>query len=939
MQKFYIKPPLQSFLMHYGTPRESGRYKYGSGENPYQHPYIPRDNYDPAKDFYAQYLRQKSNGMSDNDIAKWMGMNTTEFRQRRSIAKEAELNEKRIQCRRLKEHGYSDSEIARKMDTSPSNIRNWLKEYSDEKKIKTSNTADILQKAVDEKGIIDIGAGVEAEMNISREKLKTAVKMLKDKGYVVHNIQVEQATNPGKFTTVQVLAPEGTTVSDVYNNLENIQSVKEYTTNEGLDWKGVKFPQSISSDRVYIRYNEDGGELKDGVIELRRNVPDLSLGENSYAQVRIAVDDKQFLKGMAIYTDDIPDGYDVIFNTNKHNGTPKEKVFKDFKTDNPDNPFGATIKAKGQYTYLDEDGKEKLGAINIVKDEGDVENYSKSLSSQFLSKQNLPLIKRQLNLAYSEKLSEYDDIMSVDNPTIRAKLLADFAENCDAGASELKAAALPRQSSKFILPCQSLKDNEVYAPTYKDGESVVLIRYPHAGTFEIPELVVNNRNKEAKSLYFNAKDAIAINSSVAQKLSGADFDGDTVLVIPVNDKVKIKTSPTLESLKDFSPSEAYPGYPGMKKMTSREKGIEMGSVSNLITDMQLKGAPIEHVARAVKHSMVVIDAEKHGLDWKASERDNGIAALKELYQGGARKGASTLISKASSEARIDEVKKKGWKPNEEGEWEYEETGNLYFKPKKYTKDTVDKVTGEIHKKGDIKKDENGAPIYEEKKRQTKTTKMALVKDAYELSSGTPVENAYADFANKLKALANTSRKSQLACKPKPVSNSAKELYSAEVSSLKAKLNRAILNSPRERRAQLVTRQEVRTAVRAANEAGNPLDKEHTGKLGQQRLAANRIKFGAGKKDVQIQITEKEWEAINAGAISSNQLSKIIQNTDSDKLKKLAMPRETRTVSDAKMARMKALNQSGYTIAEIAEQTGFSASTVSNVLKPPKKGED
>lgn len=32
-----MNPIVEDILMHYGMPRRSGRYPYGSGENPYQH--------------------------------------------------------------------------------------------------------------------------------------------------------------------------------------------------------------------------------------------------------------------------------------------------------------------------------------------------------------------------------------------------------------------------------------------------------------------------------------------------------------------------------------------------------------------------------------------------------------------------------------------------------------------------------------------------------------------------------------------------------------------------------------------------------------------------------------------------------------------------------------------------------------------------------------
>ncbi len=85
---------------------------------------------------------------------------------------------------------------------------------------------------------------------------------------------------------------------------------------------------------------------------------------------------------------------------------------------------------------------------------------------------------------------------------------------------------------------------------------------------------------------------------------------------------------------------------------------EMGIISNLITDMTLKGATEDELARAVKHSMVVIDAEKHKLDYKSSYADNAIASLKKKYQGVTEpdgtyhEGAGTLLSRAKSKQMV-----------------------------------------------------------------------------------------------------------------------------------------------------------------------------------------------------------------------------------------------------------------------------------------------
>ena len=878
-----------SELYHYGTPRHSGRYPYGSGEDPYQR----------TGNFLSNYRELHAKGLSDKEIADGMGITTSQLRARRSMESDAERAYNIARVTALKEKGYSNVKIGEMMDANESTVRSWIRQAENDRASATKNTADTLQRNVDAKGFIDVGVGVERELNVSKTKLDTAVAMLKEKGYEVVTVKVEQATNPGQYTTMKVLAPPGTTWADVNFNKDKIQTINEYSPDgDGKKFQVVEPPKSMSSERIKIQYAEEGGKDKDGVIELRRGVEDISLGNSSYAQVRIAVDGTHYLKGMAMYSDDMPDGVDVVFNTNKSVGTPKEKVFKPLK-DDPDNPFGATIKAGGQRHYIDENGKEQLSVINKLKEEGDWDHYSKNLSSQMLSKQSLPLIKKQLNLSFAEKQEEFDTICSLTNPAIKKKLLESFADDCDAGAEHLKAAALPRQASKVILPITSLKDTECYAPTFNNGEHVVLIRYPHGGTFEIPELVVNNKQSKARSILGNAIDAIGINSKVAERLSGADFDGDSVVVIPVNGKVRINTSSPLKGLEGFDPKDSYPGYAGMKPMTSRQKGIEMGKVSNLITDMTLRGANEDELARAVRHSMVVIDAEKHGLDYKRSEIENGIGALKERYQGKSTAGASTLISKASSERRVDERKKFVYNidPNT-GEKSYIETGRTYT-------------------------DKNGKTV----KAQEKSTKMKETKDARTLSSGTPQEEAYANYANRLKALANNARKEFISVKPTPTSQSAKETYKEEVASLNAKLDLALRNAPRERKAQLI----ANTQVEAKKQANPDMDKDSIKKASQQALATARVRVGAGKKDVQVNISDKEWEAIQIGAVSNHKLSMILNNTDLDSVRQRAMPREKATLSTAKISMVKAMNNSGYTIAEIAERLGVSTSTITNYL--------
>lgn len=908
-----MNPIAEEMLMHYGMPRRSGRYPWGSGDNPYQH----------SGDFLSRVEELKKQGLSETDIAKSMGLTTTQYRTQKSLAKDERRALDVARARSLREDGKSLNEIAAIMGFSnDSSVRSLLNENSEARMNQAKKTAEFLKKQIEEKGMIDVGTGVERELGISKEKLNQALYILEQEGYPVYGGGVPQVTNPGKQTNIKVICPPGTEHREIYN-FENVHSLSDYVSHDGGETYDPKYvyPKSMDSSRIQIRYAEDGGTQKDGVVEIRRGVDDLSLGESHYAQVRILVDGTHYIKGMAIYSDDLPDGVDVVFNTNKKTGTPmlgpkNDTVLKPIGKD-PDNPFGSLIKdgivdpddptskKGGQSYYYDKDGKKQLSLINKRAEEGDWGEWSDHLPSQFLSKQSMTLIKKQLGLATADKQAEFDEICSLTNPTVKKALLKSFADDCDSAAVHLQAAALPRQKYQVILPITSMKDNEVYAPNYRNGEQVALIRFPHGGTFEIPVLTVNNKQADAKRILGNAMDAVGINSKVAERLSGADFDGDTVMVIPTGGKVKITSTRALEGLEGFDPKLEYGGKPEGSFKPMRNTQTEMGKISNLITDMTLRGAVPEELARAVRHSMVVIDAEKHHLDYKQSEIDNGIASLKKKYQGSYdedgryHEGAATLISRAKSETSV--LKRKG-SPiinPETGEQTYKEVYEEYT-------------------------DKNGRT----RVRTQASTKMAETKDAFTLVSDadTPQERAYATYANEMKSLANRARKEMLSTGKIAYSASAKETYQEEVDHLMAQLNVALRNAPRERQAQVIA-----NATVAAKKQENPdMTRSEIKKASQQALTAARTTVGASRET--ISISDREWEAIQAGAISENRLTQIINNVDIDTLRQRATPRSTTVLSTAKVNKIVSMSASGYSTAEIAEALGVSTSTVNKYLK-------
>lgn len=881
----------EEYLAHYGTPRRSGRYPWGSG-----------DNVETRRSFIQMIKDLLGKGMTEKEVADGFGMTVKELRSAKSIALEETKAADIAFAQRLRDKGTSIQAIADRMGRPESSVRTLLAPGAQAKAEVISLAADMLQRQVDKKGFIDVGKGVENNINLSREKLDAALYLLEQKGYPTHTNLPVKRLGTTKETNLKVLAPPGTEWSDIRYHMDKINQIDSRVSDTGKSVIGIYQPKSIDSKRVGIVYGPDGGSKQDGVIYLRPGVEDLSLDGASYAQARIQVGDGHYLKGMALYSDDLPSGVDVLFHTNKKDTGNKLDALKELER-NPltgeidgDNPFGTQIKR--QITKEAADGSVKVtSAVNIVYESGDWNKWSDSIAAQVLAKQPRKLAKDQLKMTYDRKVNELDEIMALTNPTVKRKLLEHYALEVDAAAVHLKAAALPRQGWHVILPLNSLKETEVYAPGYKDGERVVLVRYPHGGTFEIPELVVNNRNVKGRSLLGNTKDAIGINAAVAERLSGADFDGDTVLVIP-NNTGRVKSTKALDKLQNFDPKLAYPSYPGMKVMSDTQK--QMGVISNLITDMTVQGAKTDEIVRAVKHSMVVIDAEKHELNYKQSYNDNGIKALQDRYQPkiDGKGGASTLISRAGAEIRVPEMKPR---PAKDGGPINKKTGELEFVP-----------TGKTHWK-------TGKPILK------KFSRLEITKDANELSSGQVIETIYAEHSNSLKQLANNARLAMINTPRAKWNPSAKETYKNEVARLDAALSIAKANAPKERQAHLVA-----GVVIAEKKKANPnMAPEVEKKMSYQALNEARERLGA-KKD-QIEISPKEWEAIQAGAISDSKVVDILNNANMEVVKEYATPKNRLLMSSSKKQRAQAMLASGYTRAQVAAQLGVSVSTLDRSL--------
>ena len=946
----------ENALAHVGKPHDgpiphSGRYAWGSGESPFQR----------SLDFMTHYNALRKSGMTDKQIAEADGLTLNQLRARKSNASADVRHHNVAVASKLKAAGWSTTAIGRKFGVNESTVRGWLDEDVQKRKDASLGTANMLADQVKQFKYVEVGKGVEQYLGVSGTKLNYALEMLKQSGqYEVQDIRIDQGAK-NKKTRIQVLVPVGTERKEIYDHKDQIAipNLGVYTEDGGVTWNKVEAPVPIDLSRVFINYTSPdmsrGGVLKDGVIEIRPGVQDLSLGNAMYAQVRIRVGEDKYMKGMAVYSDKVPEGYDIIYNTNKTEAQAS-KVFKPMAKDKDGNidlvnPFGATIRTddssddpdliKCQRHYIDaKTGERKLSAINVVNEEGNWKEWGRTLSAQMLSKQEPYLAERQLKVMYDRKVDEYKEILGLTNPAIRAHLLEGLADDCDSSAVHLKAAAIPGSASHVIIPVLSMKENEIYAPNYENGSRVALIRYPHGGRFEIAELTVNNLNKEARKLLGAAPDAVGIHPSVAGKLSGADFDGDTVTVIP-NNSGDIKSAPSLKGLMNYEPKVLYAksddqiktGKPKNKKDMYDENGkqlydnfdtqLQMGKISNLITDMTIKKAPPEELCRAVRHSMTVIDAEKHNLDWQRSYDENRIDELKRKYQGvrpnGQPGGASTLISSAKSEVHREETKAGVWVYDEKGKGHRQlydpETGAKLYSP-----------TGRMKSKAVFDKDGNFQGYKQIPVMET-TTKMAITQDAYSLSSGTRIEAIYADHANRLKSLANQARKEIMATQDIPYSPAAAKRYSDQVASLKAKMNAVDKHRPLERRAGAIASSLFQMKV-----ADDPtLLADHDRAKKERARLMDYARKQIGEKRPRIIFTDKEYEAIQAGAITKTFLKDLIKECDQDALKQRAMPRQWTAMSPAKLSRARQMLQNGATNIEVAQALGVSTSTLYDAL--------
>ena len=244
----------EEYLAHYGMPRRSGRYPWGSGEDPYQ----------SSRDFLGRVEQMRKSGFTytdengkkwtgDNAIAKSLGYNSTDFRTVYAIAKDERRSDMVATAKRLRDkEGMNNSEIGRKMGINESSVRSLLDPNSESRMKQARDTAKFLKEQVDKKGMVDVGAGVNNDLKITKEKLDQALFILQaEGGYEVYGGRFSQVTNKGQMTTQRVLCKPGTPHSAIYD-FDNVKTVTDYISrDDGKTYeKKFTYPESLDSNAL-----------------------------------------------------------------------------------------------------------------------------------------------------------------------------------------------------------------------------------------------------------------------------------------------------------------------------------------------------------------------------------------------------------------------------------------------------------------------------------------------------------------------------------------------------------------------------------------------------------------------------------------------------------------------------------------------------------------
>lgn len=174
-----MDPIVDDILMHYGVKRRSGRYPWGSGENPYQH----------GGDFLTRVEELEALGKSQKEIAEELKMSTTDLRMQVRVAKHERRALQAERAKSLREEGKTLDEIAKIMGyNNDSSVRALLNENTASNKNKALATAEALKKELAVKGALDVSKTIsvskqyvrnpDGSLELTRPKTENSVRLV-----------------------------------------------------------------------------------------------------------------------------------------------------------------------------------------------------------------------------------------------------------------------------------------------------------------------------------------------------------------------------------------------------------------------------------------------------------------------------------------------------------------------------------------------------------------------------------------------------------------------------------------------------------------------------------------------------------------------------------------------------------------------------------------
>lgn len=134
----------------------------------------------------------------------------------------------------FKEQGQTEAEVAASMGcASVTDYRATRARYkNDLRDEEFAEVLETLRTETTDTSFLDVGVGASQRLGITQARLRTALAVLKEEGYVVYMTLAEpKGLSMDNKAAVKVLCPPGTAYADVVANKQHISPVKKEDSN------------------------------------------------------------------------------------------------------------------------------------------------------------------------------------------------------------------------------------------------------------------------------------------------------------------------------------------------------------------------------------------------------------------------------------------------------------------------------------------------------------------------------------------------------------------------------------------------------------------------------------------------------------------------------------------------------------------------------------